>query len=528
MAGSLLLVGITLLLVGSLVLARHASDHGRNWLVLVLPFTGLDHVRDHWRDLRLALLLRVLGTALVVGACGIRIAEDPLLLSNPERLFRRPDPAVAGSTMHQINRFALSEDGILAYLRNDDDPHLTGQVRGQRFAYDRAELINGVFAARQGTGFLPELEVRLLLGLDGDALRERATVYVRPEDPDAPELHVSWLDADGRPETRVYRGGYRLELQLAPLLPGQLRGFMQLILPGAERTFVAGNFVAYTNHLQYREDGRVDLTYNHPDTLEYLARQYIENQYPPEALARIEYHDTRMRPSRNTGATTARILLRNGRLEERRLRFERMDLGWSLQPGGVEVRVLQEGDRLPEDAGMAAAGMPPLKMTFDELATLAGQTVTVRQRDGETRQVQVLELRRGKLRVETRVGSGQVQYTLGPEDIVALRLATGRPVQLVEDAPEAAVADDASSGADAPPASAPAPASRADLVRGDTVQAFAALDGRRVELVDGNGRRRSGILHVGRDELRLTVRLGAGSMEYFYSPEEVDGVRALD
>jgi len=82
MAGTLLIIGITLFLVGTLVLAQDATSRARNWLVVVLPLTGMSYCRQHWSDVRVAVLLRVVGGFMLLFGVGALLAQYPEVLRN--------------------------------------------------------------------------------------------------------------------------------------------------------------------------------------------------------------------------------------------------------------------------------------------------------------------------------------------------------------------------------------------------------------------------------------------------------------
>src|SRR5690606_24646107 len=133
-----------------------------------------------------------LGVALLLLGAGLMVARDPLLLSQPGRLFGAATaPVMAGSQRAELNTYVGSEEAILLAIRNDANPHLTGRVNNRDFRYDRVELVDGVLSVQQGEGFIPELEVRILLPENPLPLRERRTFYVRPGDEQAPEVHLS-------------------------------------------------------------------------------------------------------------------------------------------------------------------------------------------------------------------------------------------------------------------------------------------------------------------------------------------------
>src|SRR5690606_3847435 len=239
--------------------------------------------------------------------------------------------------------------------------------------------------------------------------------FVRPGDEGAPEVHVSYIpEGKTLPETRVYRRGYSMELQLAPLDKNQLKGYLQLVLPGAEPDYLVGDFIALSNNLIYR-NGRVDLTHDDPDTIEYVAAQYVAAQYPASLVQRIEYRDTRMRLSRNSGSTVARIYLRNGRIEDKFLEFERADIGWALRPGGVNTEVITEGGAgAVAEQGSSAEPVETAPVTrlvtFPELVELVGQRITLKLNSGDQYVGDVLDVRRDQMRMQRQVGSGVVEF----------------------------------------------------------------------------------------------------------------------
>ncbi|MFN3714332.1 MAG: hypothetical protein ACK4SX_11805 [Alcanivoracaceae bacterium] len=537
MASTVLIIGLTLFLMGTVMLAMDAQQRGRSSLIFALPFAGAGYIHHYWSDVWLPALIRVVGISLIIVAGAVAVARDPMVLEQPRRLFGVPATVeIVGSKRVEMNTFANSQAAVLLAIRSDSNPLLTGRLRGRDFVYDEARLVRGVLSVQQGEGFVPEVEVRLLLDLNADDItRERRTLFVRPADDTAPELQISWRDDVGQLRTEIIRRGYQMELQIARRDRSNLVGFLQIILPDPDRSYLSGEFIARTNFLRYSQD-RVDLTFDHPDTLEYVGRQYLETQFPENTVRSMQFRDTRLLFSESGGVSAAEVELVNGRVEERVLRFDRTDIGWSVKPGGMQTRVLREAEapglRLVVPSGQtsrqppAVVVPPPVTMTFDQLDTLSGQQAVIHQRDGRNREGILRGLRRSRLIIESIVGGGTVEFSFAEAELSHLVLQSGQRVLLAGYTPSATIVEEV-----AVEAVAPTPAPAADVADaapppveavGSDVEAYAALRGREVTITSRDTRVRTGVLtDVTPRQLTLSVRAGAGTLEYFYAPSDV-------
>lgn len=540
MASTLLIIGLTLFLMGTVMLATDAQQRGRSSLMFALPLAGASYIHQYWSDVWLAALLRVLGVTLVVMAAAVAIARDPLVLEQPQRLFGvAPASVMVGSKRAEMNTFANSHEAVMLAIRSDGNPMLSGQLRGRDFLYSEARLVNGVLTVQQGEGFIPEMEVRVLLDIDAASItKERTSVYVRPADDSAPELHISRRDRHGVLQTEIIHRGYQMELQLTRIDSQTLAGFLQVILPDPDRSYLSGEMTVRTNHLRFI-NGRVDLAYDHPDTLEYVGRQYLETQYPENTLASVRFRDTRLLLSESGGESTAIVSLRNGRVESRRLQFDRADIGWAVKPGAVDVVVLQAGDAanvrliVPGSTSgrepAAVAEVPaPVDMAFASLDALAGQQAVVFQRDGRQRDGILRGLRRNRLMLESMVVGGTAEFSITEQELSHLVLGSGQQINIVpaeaatENAAVVVSAPTAATAAPAPSSADEVPAALTEAEMAGALSAYRALVGKPVTITSRDKRVRSGVLTaVSEREITLTVRVGARNLEYFYPPADV-------
>jgi small nuclear ribonucleoprotein (snRNP)-like protein len=328
-----------------------------------------------------------------------------------------------------------------------------------------------------------------------------------------------------------------MELQLTRRDQQTLAGFLQVILPDPDRSYLSGELTVRTNYLRYVKD-RVDLTWDHPDTLEYVGRQYLETQFPENTIRQLKFRDTRLLMSESGGVSTATVELVNGRIEQRRLQFDRADIGWAVRPGAMQVTVLQEaGDntlRLVQPGATASRSQtvvevpPPVTMAFADLESLNGRSVKIFQRDGRVREGVLRGIRRNRLMVESIVEGGTVELSFAETDLSHLVLASGQQVLLsgVEPAESLPAAQPVTPEA-APIAEPEAEQAQPEsALKVDDSSLYTQLQGKLVTITSRDTRTRTGVLTAVTDrELTLTVRVGAGNLEYFYAPADIVSIK---
>jgi hypothetical protein len=558
MVAALLMLGVTLLGVTTLWMIEHATHRGFGGWRLLVPLAAGQYIREYWDDVHWIAMARVFGGVLVALGIGVAIAQNPALLSQPSLAWQgTTNSPTYGSTEAGVSEFLEMEHKALLAMGNGNDHDLSGKLHGKPFAYQRVELIDGVLDVRQGTDFLPTMDVRILVNLDPSGMTDRRSFYVQPTDTNPPEVYLSWQGKNGQMETRIIKHGYSLELQLAPLTAYRLNGYMQLILPGKPESYLSGNFIAETNNLRYI-NGAVDIGYDDPDTLKYVARDYLSGQFRQGAVRNIVLSDTAMDVDNGTGSVTARVLLSNDQLEEHQLKLQRDDLGWQVVPGSDQITVLRQASTPDASASSnvsaAAPKIPaPRSVSPSDLVAYRGNTVTLTRADGSTESGIIRGYDKHGLQVEEQIGGGSVQYHLDVATITRIVLSNGQILLL----PAGQKQDQEKAATVMPPVSAPrtenepaqvsaaaqtsdtsAPSGKASSVPATaTPQASSKATGfaayqkwlnHEVVIVGADGRSRSGTLSgVAPSQLTLTVTMGAGSMQFFYKPDDVQSVSPL-
>lgn len=537
MAELLIIIGISTIIVTTLGLMNEAGHRGHSALFFIIPLASLGQVQQGWEYYRWWALARVAGV--LCAALGVALFVMAHSLSTPPSgiLSGQSGQVQRGEQMATTTTFVSSEEAALAVVAGQGKA-LSGRIHGRKFHYQRVALIDGVLTASQGDGFLPDLEVRVLIGWKPEDITERKNLLVTPSEANPPVVHLSWKPENrDYPETQIFRGGYRMELALAPLDDGQLSGSLVLVVPDSFKSYLSGDFTAYTNHLRYRNDS-VDLHFDHEDTLAYVARQYLLTQFPEGVLESVTPRQVVLRRSDSSGQVTAQVLLTNGAEEERSVRLEKSDVGWSVEPGSMATRVIRE----PEQGGMvvapeqqqqmdAAAELEPITVSFPELVGFVDRAVVLemtsgRKIDGILRKVSVK-----RLWIEINVGSGVVERSFPEEELQSLVLANGQKVMVQHGQSDEAQIDSQEQ------ISQPGPDSVQDVPEakvtfsGGTVnprsEEYRSLIGQSVTVIVEEGAARTGVLQaVETNHITLSVPVGSGNMEYFYDLNSIQSIEA--
>ena len=514
MAEWLLVAGLSLLIMATVGLVRQAAFRGDSTLLFLIPLAGLRQVQENWQNYGVLALLRVLGTVcLLVGAGLIYVQHERL-----EPINAVPGQVLRGAKTPAATTFVRSPEAALLMVQGDGKP-LSGLIHGQTLLNPvRVTLINGVLSIHQGEAFLPDLSVSILLGWRPEDIQERRTLLITPAESGGPPVHVSWKP-EGRsyPETRIFNEGYRLELALAPLGDQQFTGALQLVLPDTLRSYLVGDFTVQTNHLRYR-NGKVDLFFDHPDTLGYVAREYLHTQFPAGAVASIRIENVNLRRASREGEVQARVALRDGTVERRRLQLEENSVGWAVTPGSMETRVLAAGAAETADSGVLGASAPRASLSpavtvrlhrFTDLASYLGQQVTVTERDGSASSGTLTRVNEQRLWLEMTMGSGRAEINLREDSVRELMLADGTRLVL-----------DTAGGGET--AAAPAPERAAPDDDGAPYQGL--IGGPVTVTLESGERHRGTLVDVDKRRVTLAVAMGSGKVEYFYDLGDVASI----
>ena len=226
---ALLILGGTLLFICALVwLIMRAFDVGLlwGWGSLVPPVTLLFALL-HWRKARTPVVLAGLAAGTIVVGLAQMAASDPERVADIFSLRWMHPAKPAGDLVIELD----------------------GELNGQRFNPQQAELINGVLSLREGQDFYArgELLIRLPEQPQGGIQLD-----VLPQDRQAvPVIEMNWLlPEQDLPEARLIQRGYSLHLDLQAVAPNKLAGEFHLGLPARFKSSLSGKLEVYTDRLR--------------------------------------------------------------------------------------------------------------------------------------------------------------------------------------------------------------------------------------------------------------------------------------
>lgn len=544
MAEWLVVAGISLLIMATVGLVRQAASRGQSVLLFLLPLAGMQQVQQNWEAYGLLALLRVLGFVTALAALGLIYARQPALLEIPGQVLR-------GAKTTSTTAFVGSQQAALLMVQGDGQP-LSGRVHGRMLGPPlRVSLIKGVLRFDMGKGFLPDLSVSILLGWDGDRIQARRSMLISPADRSGPDVELSWRPpGHSYPETRIFHDGYRLQLALAPLDEHQLTGTIELVMPDSLNSYLVGDFTVQTNNLRFLPNGKVNLDYDDPDTLAYVAEQYLQTQYPEGAIDQVTIENVNLHRGTGEGRVQARVTLNDGTVQRRIMDMEKdPTVGWAVAPDDSHTQILSQaggggqGGDASVSGGQAGTTAPPTRHLphFADLNQYADRSVTLVESDGDRDHGRLERVSAGTLWLSISVDNGTAEIQRTADDLDQVVLDDGTvvtwgspppaPVPPTGPAPTDATSDTPSDAGPSPAApSSPAPdqAKEASPSPGSGgPAAYAALLGHPVVIHLRNGETHSGILaNVSDARVTLTVSLGSGDMEYSFNRSDVQAIDA--
>lgn len=516
----LLLVGLALFISGAAMYLAHAARHDPRWVLgsVLFPFVVPLYYRRNWNELYMAAFVQSTGLAMAV-AGGLMLAFQA---DRPAGLVEQRTGLLSASARVTDSGFVDSERAMQLLVRHGPGTPLAGRVHGHVFSPDRVEFINDTLRLIEGPQFRPEREIAISFPPGSIDIAAGAKRAFAPDGENLPEIRVSWLDGQGQPETEVFRGGYRLEFEMVPVVRNRMSGYVQMTLPDHLESYVGGDTMIITSHLRYIGD-TVDRSYDHEDTLRYVAEEYLRTQYPTPDIDDVSFSNMTMDSIEGRGQATASVRLKDQRVGNHVLILSKRDQGWYVQgPESAAATdaagykpiysaIVQVAAAPRVEAARAAAAPAPAKavertLEFAQLGTLSGKGAVVEYRSGRREQGVLRGLRKDRLVLEAMKAGGVVEYLVSESELALLRMNNGDVIRLPGVAEETAAA----------PAAAPTTASTAatqPLMVGD--QDISKYLNRSVKVVATSGKTTTGVLRgLTKDGLVIETLVGGGKMDY--------------
>lgn len=520
----LLLAGLSAFLVGSLIflLETYRRDTRMGVVSTIMPLLSIMFYWDEpWRK-QTPVYFQVGGLlAAVTGALLLWQSSDgmlPLLHNSADDYWH----LAQGSG----KPFVESDVSTLTTLSNDRNRMAKGKVHAQDFFYDRADYLDGVLRLRQGGQVIADRELALALNVPLPQILSGRTFYFTPEQQQVPVITLSWRDANtGLPETLSIGRGYRLELRLSKKeREGFVDGYVSLLLPDNERSYVIGEFIASTTHLQYNGDD-VDATVPNADTVAWVVREHIK-QRVGSRIREVNVDEVQMNQEQTRATASTRLQLDNSQ-RSYPMQLERKDEGpWRVVDDGLSAlasSIAQEnqtrlGKTLDTEARSPVATRAEQNKS-SQGSVAPGAMVRVTRSNGSVTEGRLLQRTEGVLVVQTEVGGGVLEVRIPETDVAAIVPASSpnKPAHIRSGSQDAA-SGQTSSGQ----------AVSGQAVSGQTTAGqYASYLNHRVRVQTASGREETGVFRgMDKNRLVIEIQVGSGVVNHFVAQADVVSISA--
>lgn len=428
METALLLAGVIFFLICTLLFLRHAFASTLGWGVagLLFPPVALLFYALSWDRLKRLAVAHVGSVFLLVLACLLWVRANPFAFDDTRLTWLRDSwaPAFAETPMQIEPAQYVSERELLPYLQGSRHP--AGYFLGEEVEFVRATFVNNIPRFKSDENVFSRMEVAILLDKVALKTGENLLEYT-PESLDSPVIHVTYYPEGVQvPEMKVYTRRYWMELLIAVKDGVVYSGYVKLRLPDRQRSFLAGEYRAYTRDLRF-EDDEVDRFFDSNATIEYVAEQYLINRLGNQ-LERVEgFSDTFFQTALDnpTGRTDAKIRLVDGSQHQVKIGVMKGSEGWVVDSGPTAdlIKALREMRAAPPAAIAPMPVRERLNLVHpDKLDSLVGQFVVISTRDGKQREGTISDVDQHNVTLALPMDGGMLGMLLKRRDITEVKL----------------------------------------------------------------------------------------------------------
>jgi hypothetical protein len=413
MEALLILSGLLLMLFALVWLIVQAFASSLFWgLGCLFPPLTLIYALRHWRTARKAVILASLGgIPLVVGLV--------MLAANEPARFEQI------ASLRWLSTTPVKPQELRINLH--------GELHGEPFVPQYAELIDGVLSLREGQDFFARRELNIHVPVMADG---SVRLNVLPTDAQPlPEVEISWLLPEhDLPEARRLNHGYTLFIDLKPVLPNKLQGDFHLVLPAQFNTALNGDIELFTNHLRYI-NGQVDRHFDSRDSIIYVIEDYLQRRFASRSVRILKL------PAFSLPASSLQLevdALVAGQPQQLNLLLSKSESsGWSVQGDQfAKMAAVVEAEAEPQSRKVEAVKVAPARVTLDrrlrfslerlqrhpeQYPNLLIRVITVHGSAAQGRFVEFNPDGRIVLRREIS-GPGEASYILRPDEISQIEL----------------------------------------------------------------------------------------------------------
>lgn len=428
METALLLAGVIFFLICTLLFLRNAFASTLGWGVtgLLFPPVAVLFYAVSWRKLKPLALLHLASALMLVLVAMMWVRANPYAFDDSRLVWLRDAwaPAFAQRPLLiEPNRY-VSERHLLPYLQNSSHP--AGYLMGEKVEFVRTTLVNNILRFKSDENVFSRLEVAI--PLDNIELKsgENLLEYT-PESLDSLSIHVThYPEGEQVPEAKVYTRRYWLELLISVKEGTLYTGYVKLRLPDQQRSFLAGQYRAYTRDLRYEGDV-VDRFFDSNATIEYVAEQYLINNLGNQLDRVTGFSDTFFQTALEnpTGRTEAVIQLSDGSSHRVKIGVMKGSEGWVVDSGPTAdlIKALRTMRSQPPAAILPVRVQDSLRQIDpDSLDLLVGKTVVILTRDGKQREGTISDVDQHNVTLAQPLDGGMLGMLLKRRDITEVKL----------------------------------------------------------------------------------------------------------
>ncbi|HVL02795.1 MAG TPA: hypothetical protein VM553_23420, partial [Dongiaceae bacterium] len=257
--------------------AAFKASKGWGMAGLLIPPSAIFFYAVFWSRRRTLALVHFTSLLMLILACVVWVRANPQWFQGSQLVVVRDwlAPAFASKPLIVRPQNFASEPEMAPFLQRNMG-NASGRLDSDAVEFVRATFINGVLRFKSDETAYSPLEVSIPLQSYSLRPGENLLQYT-PESLDNPPVLISRRQEPGlRPEVEMVERGFWLELMLTTNSDLVYSGYVKLRLPDSKRSFVAGEFRAYTRDLRLSDD-QIDRQFDSNATIEYVVEQYLIN-----------------------------------------------------------------------------------------------------------------------------------------------------------------------------------------------------------------------------------------------------------
>ena len=429
METTLLLAGGALFLVCTLLFLRYAFASTLGWglMGIIFPPSAIMFYAVSWKKLKPLALIHLASALLLVLVAVMWVRANPFALDDSRLAWLRDwwAPAFAEKPMVIEPEKYVSERELQPYLQGREHP--AGMIGGEPVEFVRTTLVNGILRFKSDENVFARLEVAIPLDHLTLEAGENLLEYT-PESSDSPQIHITRYP-DGRqlPEVDVFTHRFWLELLVSVKDGPVYTGYVKLRLPDARRSFVAGEFRAYTRDLRF-EDDKVDPFFDSNATIEYVVEEYLVNRLGNVLDSVTGFSDTFYQTALEnpTARTDATLRLADGTEHTIRISLLKGSEGWVVDSGPTAdlINALRTLRSMPSAAIRATPVRERLQIIDpDTLEHVIGKMVVISTRDGKLRSGIISDVDQHNVTLTSPQDGGTLGMLVKRRDIAEVKLS---------------------------------------------------------------------------------------------------------